>query len=117
MADMIHLAVRCSTDVFQVPPSLLHDPSLNQLHAGALGTSEGPLVTGKSHSMSGAVHMAVGAGISRIHLITPTTADFHDVKLEGRSGILATCGRDRRPRWVSSKRRLGWPNGAVCRYH
>jgi hypothetical protein len=25
------------TDVFQVPPSLLHDPSPNQLHAGARG--------------------------------------------------------------------------------
>jgi phage terminase large subunit-like protein len=70
--------------------------------------------TGKSHSMSAAVHMAVRAGISRIHLIAPTTADFHDVNLEGRSGILATCGRDPRPRWVSSKRRLEWPNGAVC---
>src|SRR5215472_2981279 len=69
---------------------------------------------GKSHSMSAAVHMAVRAGISRIHLIAPTTADFHDVNLEGRSGILATCGRDPRPRWVSSKRRLEWPNGAVC---
>jgi hypothetical protein len=39
-------------------------------------------------------------GISRIHLIAPTTADFHDVNLEGRSGILATCGRDPHPRWV-----------------
>jgi phage terminase large subunit-like protein len=69
---------------------------------------------GKSHSMSAAVHMAVRAGISRIHLIAPTTADFHDVNLEGRSGILATCGRDPRPRWISSKRRLEWPNGAVA---
>jgi phage terminase large subunit-like protein len=69
---------------------------------------------GKSHSMSAAVHMAVRAGITRIHLIAPTTADFHDVNLEGGSGILATCGRDPRPRWVSSKRRLEWPNGAVC---
>jgi phage terminase large subunit-like protein len=53
------------------------------------------------------------AGISRTHLIAPTTADFHDVNLEGRSGILTTCGRDPRPRWVSSKRRLEWPNGAI----
>src|SRR5262245_15109531 len=69
---------------------------------------------GKSHSMSAAVHTAVRAGISRIHLIAPTTADFHDVNLEGRSGILATSGRDPRPRWVSSRRRLEWPNGAMC---
>ncbi len=64
--------------------------------------------------MLAAVHTAVRAGISRIHLIAPTTADFHDVNLESRSGILATCGRDPRPRWVWSKRRLEWPNGAMC---
>jgi phage terminase large subunit-like protein len=40
--------------------------------------------TGKSHSMSAAVHMAVRAGISRIHLIAPTAHDFHDVNLEDR---------------------------------
>src|SRR5262245_64513455 len=28
--------------------------------------------------------------------------------------IFATCGRDPRPRWVSSRRRLEWPNGAMC---
>jgi len=69
---------------------------------------------GKSHSMSAAVHIAVRAGISRIHLVAPTTADLHDVNLEGKSGILATCGRDPRPRWVSTRKRLEWPNGAVC---
>ena len=60
---------------------------------------------GKSHSMSAAVHTAVRAGISRIHFIAPTTSDFHDVNIEGKSGIFATCGRDPRPRWVSSRRR------------
>lgn len=69
---------------------------------------------GKSHSMSAAVHIAVRSGISRIHLVGPTTADLHDVNLEGKSGILATCGRDPRPRWVSTRKRLEWPNGAVC---
>src|SRR5215469_1312459 len=65
--------------------------------------------TGKSHSMSAAVHTAVRAGIKRIHFIAPTTTDFHDVNVEGKSGIFATCGRDPRPRWVSSRRRLEWP--------
>jgi len=69
---------------------------------------------GKSHSLSAAVHIAVRAGISRMHLIAPTTADMHEVNLEGKSGILATAGRDPMPRWVSSRRRLEWPNGAVC---
>ena len=69
---------------------------------------------GKSHSMSAAVHTAVRAGIKRIHFIAPTMADFHDVNIEGKSGIFATCGRDPRPRWVLSRRRLEWPNGAMC---
>ena len=70
--------------------------------------------TGKSHSVSSACHIAVHAGISRIHIIAPTTADCHDVNLEGSSGILATAPRDMRPRWVQSKRRLEWPNGAMA---
>src|SRR5262249_39410874 len=61
-----------------------------------------------------AVHTAVRAGLKRIHFIAPTTTDFHDVNVEGKSGIFATCGRDPRPRWVSSRRRLEWPNGAMC---
>lgn len=69
---------------------------------------------GKTHATSGAVHTAVRSGLRRIHLISPTTADYHDVNLEGRSGILNTCGRDPRPRWVGYKRRLEWKNGAVC---
>lgn len=27
---------------------------------------------------------------------------------------LATCGHDQRPRWVASKLRLEWRNGALC---
>jgi len=48
---------------------------------------------GKSHSMSAAVHTAVRAGIKRIHFIAPTTTDFHDVNVEGKSGIFAMCPR------------------------
>lgn len=70
--------------------------------------------TGKSRSMSGAAHLAVRAGIKRIHLIAPTTADVHDVNLEGPAGILSTAGNDARPRFVASKRRLEWPNGAIA---
>ena len=70
--------------------------------------------SGKTHSTSAAVHIAVRAGIKRIHLIGPTTTDLHDVNLEGTSGIMRTCGRDPRPRWVPSKKRLEWPNGALA---
>jgi phage terminase large subunit-like protein len=70
--------------------------------------------TGKSHSVSSACHIAVRAGIGRIHVIAPTTADVHDVNIEGSSGIINTSPRDMRPRWVASKRRLEWPNGAMA---
>jgi phage terminase large subunit-like protein len=70
--------------------------------------------TGKTHSVSSAVHMAVRSGLKRIHVIAPTTADVHDVNLEGSSGILATSPQGFRPRWVASKRRLEWPNGAMA---
>jgi phage terminase large subunit-like protein len=72
--------------------------------------------TGKSHSMSSAIHLAVRAGISRLHLVAPTTADLHEVNLEGPAGILHTCGTDPVPRWVAYKRRLEWPNGAICAF-
>src|SRR5262249_27627110 len=42
----------------------------------------------------------------------PTTTDFHDVNIEGKSGIFATGGRDPRPRWGGARRRIGWPDGA-----
>jgi phage terminase large subunit-like protein len=73
--------------------------------------------TGKSKSLSGAVHTAVRAGIKRMNFIAPTTADFHDVNLEGASGIMATCGHDPPPRWVASHRRLEWSNGARLRFY
>lgn len=68
--------------------------------------------TGKTHSLSGAVHMAIRAGLGRLHCIAPTTADVHDVTLEGVSGILATAPPRARPKWVASRRRLEWSNGA-----
>src|SRR5215472_17102875 len=101
-------------------PPPVHVPSTSPVRcpstkmAGLWAKATSLRSTGKSHSMAAAVHVAVRAGIKRIHLSAPTAADFHDVNLEGKSGILATCGRDPRPRWVSSERRLEWPNAAVC---
>src|SRR5262245_53345435 len=44
--------------------------------------------TGKSHSMSQAVHIAIRAGLKRLHVVAPTTADLHDVNIEGPAGLL-----------------------------
>jgi len=70
--------------------------------------------TGKSHSLAGAIHLAVRAGIKRVHLVAPTTADWHDVNLEGPAGLLATTPKDEpTPRFVSYKHRLEFSDGAM----
>ena len=47
---------------------------------------------GKTHAGSSAIHLAVRAGLSRIHAVAPTTADVWDVLVEGPSGPRKTCG-------------------------
>lgn len=69
---------------------------------------------GKTHALSGAVHLAVQAGISRIGIIAPTAADVRDVIVEGVSGIRAQAPPGMLPHWEPSKRRLTWPNGAIA---
>lgn len=50
----------------------------------------------------------------RIALIGETEHDAREVMVEGVSGILAVHGRDDRPLWIPSRRRLEWSNGAVA---
>ncbi|HEX4138353.1 MAG TPA: terminase family protein [Bryobacteraceae bacterium] len=49
---------------------------------------------------------------SLVNIIGATADDARDIMVEGESGILAVCPRHERPRYVPSKRRLEWPNGA-----
>jgi phage terminase large subunit-like protein len=48
-----------------------------------------------------------------VNLVGATADDARDIMIEGESGILAICPKDERPDYVSSKRRLEWPNGAI----
>jgi phage terminase large subunit-like protein len=48
-----------------------------------------------------------------VNLIGATADDARDIMIEGESGILAVCPPDERPRYVASKRRLEWQNGAI----
>ena len=50
---------------------------------------------------------------SIVNLIGATADDARDIMIEGESGILAVCPSNERPLYVSSKRRLEWPNGAI----
>lgn len=47
-----------------------------------------------------------------VNLIGATSDDARDIMIEGESGILAICPNDERPRYLSHKRQLQWPNGA-----
>ena len=50
----------------------------------------------------------------RIALIGETEHDVREVMIEGVSGLLAVHPPYGRPKWISSRRRLEWPNGAVA---
>lgn len=47
-----------------------------------------------------------------VNLIGATADDVRDIMIEGESGILAICPKHERPRYLPSKLRLEWPNGA-----
>jgi phage terminase large subunit-like protein len=49
----------------------------------------------------------------RIALVGETLHDVREVMIEGVSGLLRVHPRTERPIWVSSRRRLEWPNGAI----
>lgn len=51
---------------------------------------------------------------NRVALVAETAADARDVMVEGDSGILGVHGKEFRPVYEPSKRRLTWPNGAVA---
>lgn len=57
---------------------------------------------------------ATTAAVGRIALVGETIADVREVMIEGVSGLLAVHPKEKRPQWISSRRRLEWPNGAVA---
>jgi phage terminase large subunit-like protein len=69
---------------------------------------------GKTRAGAEYVRARVKEGARRIALVGPTAEDTRDVMVEGDSGILAISPPDEGPRYVPSKRRVVWPNGAIC---
>lgn len=47
-----------------------------------------------------------------VNLIGATADDARDIMIQGESGILASCNRWEKPRYIKSERCLKWPNGA-----
>ncbi len=52
--------------------------------------------------------------LSPIALIGESEHEVREVMIEGVSGLLSVHARHQRPQWISSRRRLEWPNGAVA---
>jgi phage terminase large subunit-like protein len=54
------------------------------------------------------------APLGRIALIGETFADVREVMVGGNSGLVAISGKQERPKFLASRNRLEWPNGAVA---
>ena len=62
--------------------------------------------------------MPLDPGVAkRVALVGETIEQVREVMIFGDSGILACSPPDRRPTWVSGRKRLEWPNGAVATVH
>jgi phage terminase large subunit-like protein len=54
---------------------------------------------------------------SRVALVGETQDQVREVMIFGDSGIMACSPPDRRPKWIATRNRLEWPNGAVATVH
>ena len=61
--------------------------------------------------VEGVTPLAAGAK-RRVGLIAETYEQAREIMVFGESGLLAVCPSDRRPKWISGRRMLVWPNGA-----
>ena len=68
---------------------------------------------GKTRTGAEAVRQWIKEGFTEVNLIGATENDIEKIMIRGPSGILAVCPPDERPRYVSNKHELRWPNGAV----
>ena len=58
--------------------------------------------------------VAINDKHARIALIGETEHEVREVMVEGVSGLLAVHSHNERPQWISSRRRLQWPGGALA---
>jgi len=85
--------------------------------SGQSGVSWGGRASGKTHSLSQAVHLAVRAGVQEMSFIAPTAHDCLATNIMGESGIMRTAGRNPLPRFHRSKRQLEFPSGARVTFY
>ncbi len=68
---------------------------------------------GKTRTGGEAVRKWNREGFRYINLIGATFDDAEKIMIQGESGILSICPPAERPRWISNRKELRWPNGAV----
>ena len=69
---------------------------------------------GKTRTGAEWVREKVKSGARHIALVAANYAEARAVMLEGQSGLLNIGHPSERPKYISSRRRLEWPNGAVA---
>lgn len=69
--------------------------------------------SGKTRSGAEWVRAQVRDGAKHIALVAPSFNEAREVMLEGESGLLNLGYPQERPRYIASRHRLEWPNGAV----
>ncbi|WP_427454765.1 DNA-packaging protein [Litorimonas sp. WD9-15] len=69
--------------------------------------------SGKTRSGAEWVRAQVRGGAKHIALVAPSFNEAREVMLEGESGLLNLGYPRERPRYIASRHRLEWPNGAV----
>ena len=69
--------------------------------------------SGKTRAGAEWVRERVKNGARRIALVAPTYAEAREVMIEGESGLLSIGPPEERPVYLSSRRRLEWPGGAI----
>ena len=69
--------------------------------------------SGKTRAGAEWVRARVNAGASRIALVAPSLGEAREVMFEGESGLSNIGFPSERPKLISSRHRLEWPNGAI----
>lgn len=69
--------------------------------------------SGKTRSGAEWIRQQVKEGARHIALVAPSFNEAREVMLEGKSGLLHIGIPQERPRYIASRHRLEWPNGAI----
>jgi len=69
--------------------------------------------SGKTRAGAEWIRQKISGGARRVALVAPTFNDAREVMIEGESGLRNIGYPAERPQFISSRRRLEWPNGAI----